>query len=427
MKEDFLHFLWKHQKFPSHGIKTTQGASFVVLKQGIYNTYAGPDFSNARLKIDGLDWVGNVEIHVKSSDWYAHQHHQDSNYDAVILHVVWEDDLPVMTSSGMALPTLELSKIVSQDFLDLYRKQFLQRPQWIPCEEQIHTIDSLVWMHWKERLFIERIERKSKLIQELLEQLKNDWEAVCFILLAKNFGLNVNGAYFLDVAKTLTFHVIQKNWYDVKCLEALFMGMSGLLNPPYKDSYQEELRSTFDFLKSKYQLNTMEGIKLQFSRLRPSNFPTIRWAQLAQLYASSQGVFSQFIQKGNQFQTSWLSEVQVSDYWKTHYVFGKSTSSRNKKLSKTFQELLLINTIIPLKFAYERFVGNDPSELMFDWAQQLKPEKNSIISGFEKLNIRTNSALDSQSLIELKTNYCALKKCLNCTIGFTLLTSNRNL
>ena len=185
MKEDFLHFLWKHQKFPLNNLTTTQGSSLQVVNQGVYNTHAGPDFSDARLKIDLLDWIGHVEIHIKSSDWFAHQHQQDSNYDAVILHVVWEDDVPVVTQSGTLLPTLELSKIVSPKFLEHYQKQFLHRPQWIPCEDQIHTIDSMVWTHWKERLFIERIERRSKLIDELLSQFKNDWEAVCFVLLAK--------------------------------------------------------------------------------------------------------------------------------------------------------------------------------------------------------------------------------------------------
>jgi hypothetical protein len=423
MKEDFLHFLWKHQKFPLNNLTTTQGSSLQVVNQGIYNTHAGPDFSDARLKIDLLDWIGHVEIHIKSSDWFAHQHQQDSNYDAVILHVVWEDDVPVVTQSGMLLPTLELSKIVSPKFLEHYQKQFLHRPQWIPCEDQVHTIDSMVWTHWKERLFIERIERRSKLIDELLSQFKNDWEAVCFVLLAKNFGLNVNGASFLEVAKAIPFHVIRKNWDEVGKLEALFMGMSGMLTPPYNDLYHEELAATYSYLKSKYQLQTIGGVGMQYSRLRPLNFPTIRWAQLAQLYASTQGLFSRFIQKEDQFKTDWLADVRVSDYWKTHYVFGKSSASKNKGISKAFQELLLINTVIPLKFAYEKHIGNDPSELIFDWAQQLKPEKNSIVTGFEKLKVGATSALDSQSLIQLKTTYCDLKKCLNCSIGYTLLTT----
>ena len=280
----------------------------------------------------------------------------------------------------------------------------------------------MIWTHWKERLFIERIERKSKLIEELLKQFKNDWEAVCFMLLAKNFGLNVNGASFLEVAKAIPFHVIRKNWDEVGKLEALFMGMSGMLNPPYNDFYQETLGTTYSYLKRKHQFQTIEGLSMQYSRLRPINFPTIRWVQLAQLYSSTQGLFSRFIQKEDQFNTAWLAAVRVSDYWKTHYVFGKSSTARNKVLSKAFQELLLINTIIPLKFAYENHRGNDPSELVFDWAQQIKPEKNSIVSGFEKLKVSATSALDSQSLIQLKTTYCDMKKCLNCTVGYTLLS-----
>ena len=244
-----------------------------------------------------------------------------------------------------------------------------------------------------------------------------------FCFTRQNFGFNVNGASFLEVAKAIPFHVIRKNWDEVGKLEALFMGMSGMLTPPYNDLYHEEFAATYSYLKSKYRLQTIEGVGMQYSRLRPLNFPTIRWAQLAQLYASTQGLFSRFIQKEDQFKTDWLADVRVSDYWKTHYVFGKSSASKNKGISKAFQELLLINTVIPLKFAYDKHIGNDPSELIFDWTQQLKPEKNSIVSGFEKLKVGATFALDSQSLIQLKTTYCDLKKCLNCSIGYTLLTT----
>ena len=199
-----------------------------------------------------MDWVGHVEIHLKSSDWFAHQHHQDSYYDAVILHVVWEDDVPVGTQSGMPLPTLKLSKIVSPKFLEHYQNQFLYRPQRISCKEQIHMIDSMVWTHWKERLFIERIQHRSKLIDELLSQFKNDWEVVCFILLPKNLGLNVNGASFLEVTKAIPLNMIRKSWDEAGKLEALFMGMLEILSPPYNDLYQEELGATYSYLKSKY-------------------------------------------------------------------------------------------------------------------------------------------------------------------------------
>ena len=360
MKEDFLHFLWKHQKFLQTNRKTTQGVDLQVVSQGIHNKHAGPDFSNARLKIDSLDWVGHVEIHLKSSDWFAHQHQTDSNYDAVILHVVWDDDIPVVTNLGMLLPTLELSKIVSTQFLKQYQQQFLQVPNWIPCEDQIGAVAPTTWTNWKERLFIERIERKSTLIKDLLKEMKNDWEAVCFVLLAKSFGLNVNGAAFLEVAKTIPFSVIRKNWNEVQSLEALFMGISGMLSAPYLDPYQEELAQIYSYLKRKHKLESSETALLQFSRLRPMNFPTIRWSQLAQLYVSNKALFSKFIQNQNQFDTAWLYEVEVSEYWKTHYVFGKSSASKSKNLSKSFQELLIINTIIPLKFAYEIHIGNDP-------------------------------------------------------------------
>jgi hypothetical protein len=421
MKEDFLHFLWKHQKFLQANLKTTQGYDLKVIKTGTHNMLAGPDFSDARLKIDDLDWVGNVEIHLKSSDWFAHRHHQDPNYDAVILHVVWEHDIAVLTESGTELPTLELSARVSKLFLEQYKSQFLQIENWIPCEKQIHKVDSSIWINWKERLFIQRIEKKSLLIQELLVEFKNDWEAVCFVLLAKNFGLNINGTSFLEVAKLIPFSVIRKNWNEVKSLEALFMGLSGMLIAPYKDKYHEQLAQIYSYLKRKYSLFDIQPPIIQFNRLRPRNFPTIRWAQLAQLYSVNKAVFSNLIQNSNQLNTSLFINVGVSDYWKSHYIFGKDSAKRNKKTSKSFLELLKINTIIPLKYSYEKHIGNDPSEMLFQWAQNINPEKNSIVSGFEKLKIIANSALDSQSLIELKTNYCDLKKCLNCSVGYSIL------
>ncbi len=427
MKEDFLHFLWKHQKFPVKDIVTTQGVPLTVTKVGTSNLHGGSDFLDARILIDNLEWAGNVEIHIKSSDWYAHQHHLDENYDAVILHVVWEDDIAVMTKSGTRLPTLELCKIVSEELVERYQKQFLQKPKWIPCEDNIADIDETLLLGWKERLFIERLERKSKNVASLLEETKNNWEAVCFILLAKNFGLNINGVTFYEVAQLLPFDVLSKSWDDVRNLEALFLGLSNLLKSPYNDRYQEDLSQRFEFLKTKHQLKDSDSVKVQFNRLRPMNFPTIRWAQLAQLYASNKAVFSRFIRDQNKFDIQWLSEVEVSEYWKSHYVFGKTSTMRTKKLSKGFQDLLLINTLIPLKFAYERFIGNDPSELIFDWVHHIKSEKNNIITGFEEIKIKSKTALDSQSLIELKTQYCDLKKCLNCTIGYNLLVHQPSL
>lgn len=304
-----------------------------------------------------------------------------------------------MTKSGKFLPTLELSKVVEKKWIDRYRKQFLQKPNWIPCESQIDTVSTSVWLNWKERLFVERLEQKSKLIGQLLEDSKNDWEAVCFQLLAKNFGLNLNGSAFLSIAKSLSFDVLRKNWNNVLNLESLFLGMSGLLSPPFVDSFHKTLAKKFDFLKRKHQLKPCEELVVQFNRLRPMNFPTIRWVQLAQLYAKHKALFSSFIRNENRFNVSWLSDLEVSEYWKSHYVFGKNSAQKPKGLSKGFQDLILINTIIPLKFTYEIHIGKDPSELIFDWIQKLKPEKNSIVNGFMKLKIPVNSALDSQSLI----------------------------
>lgn len=266
-----------------------------------------------------------------------------------------------------------------------YQKQFSQKLNWIPCESQIDHVNTSVWLNWQERLFVERLEQKSKLISQLLEESKNDWEAVCFQMLAKNFRLNRNGSAFLSIAKSLSFNVIRKNWDNVHSLESLFLGMSGLLLPPFEDPFHKTLAKKFDYLKGKHQLKAQDEILVHFSHLRPMNFPTIRWAQLAQLYVLHKALFSSFIENQNRLNLSWLSDLEVSDYWKSHYVFGKNSAVRRKGLSKEFQDLILINTIIPLKFTYESYLGKDPSEIVFDWIRKLKSEKNTIARGFFKI------------------------------------------
>ena len=227
MKEEFLHYLWKYQLLNVSQLFTTKEESVLVVSPGIHNHDAGPDFLNARLQVDDQTWIGNVEIHLKSSDWYWHQHENDPNYDAVILHVVWDHDVEVFMKNEQTLPTIELKHFVSEVLLANYKKLSKISVRWIPCEQQIQTIDSFVLENWMERLYVERLERKSLFIQSLLKETQNDWDAVLFLLLAKNFGLNKNGDAFFQLAKSIPFSIVRKESFELERLNALLFGQAG--------------------------------------------------------------------------------------------------------------------------------------------------------------------------------------------------------
>jgi hypothetical protein len=421
MKEDFLHYLWKYQLLDISQIQTTQRESLAVISPGLHNQDAGPDFSNARIQINDQTWVGTVEIHLKSSDWYWHQHENDPKYDTVILHVVWDHDVEVFMKNEKVLPTLELKDLVSADLLEKYQNLSQSSVLWIPCEQQIHRVDDFVRNHWMERLYIERLERKSLLIQTLLKQTHNDWDAVLFVLLAKNFGLNKNGEAFFQLAKSIPFSVLRKESHDAEKLNALFFGQAGFLEETLQESYFLELKKEYQYLKRKYHLKPLSKQQFHFFRMRPSNFPTIRMAQLAALYTRSQSLFAQLMKAQSVEAMYALFDVSLNFFWRTHYTFAKASKMTHKKLTTSFIDLLIINTILPLKFAYQRVLGNADEHGLISLLESLKPEKNAIISKFEELKIPVQNAFDSQALLELKNNYCAPKRCLECAIGNQLL------
>ncbi|MGB2170960.1 MAG: DUF2851 family protein [Flavobacteriaceae bacterium] len=420
MKEDFLHYVWKHQKFPPSQLTTTTNEAVRIVHPGRYNASDGPDFLEAQIIIDGIKWVGSLEIHLKSSDWYRHNHQNDTRYDNVILHVVWEDDIDVCRRDGTLVPTLVLSEYIPQNTIQQLRYFFSQKTSFIPCEEQLKQMPLPLFLLWKERLYIERLETKSSDIQSLLKWTNNDWEGVLFILLARNFGLNINGEAFGQIAKSIPFSVVRKIREARKDLEALFLGQAGLVNSDTPTQYAKELWERFSYLRHKFSLPQPEGVRLNFSGLRPPNFPTIRWVQLAALYANSAQLFSKFYSR-NRIQTSWLKEIEVSPFWETHYTFSKSSAKRSKPLSERFIDLLKINTLIPFYFSFEKAMCNDPSEIIIDWIREIKGEENTITQGFVKIGGSNATALDSQAYIHLKKNYCNLKKCLLCAVGVHLL------
>lgn len=423
MKEAFLHYVWKYTLFSVTDLYSSLKERIVIVKNGTYNTNSGPDFLNAQLKIDNQFWSGNIEIHLKSSDWYLHNHEVDSNYDAVILHVVWEHDADIYMKNNIPIPTLVLKDLVDQNLLKNYTNLLSYKTLWIPCQNQITSIDSFTFFNWKERLFFERLESKSIVICDLLKTSNNNFEAVLFQLLAKNFGLKVNGDSFLQLAQSIDFSIIRKEQFNEQKLAALLFGQAGFFDGMVEEEYFLLLKNEYDYLKHKYNLYPISNKQFSFFRMRPNNFPTIRIAQLVSLFSEQQNLFSKLIkiEKLDAFYT--LFSLSVNDFWKIHYTFETRSKKSDKKLTKSFIDLLLINTIIPLKFVYQKNRGGADEENILKLIQQIKPEKNSIISKFSELKINSTSAFQTQALLELKNNYCAPKRCLECAIGNKLLRS----
>ncbi len=423
MKEDFLHYIWQYKKFNLSELVTTDGQPIILGHQGQYLQQAGPDFFNAQLIISGQKWAGNVEIHIKSSDWYLHHHETDTNYDNVILHVVWEHDAPVFNKNQITIPVLELKKYVAPATLAQYQS-LLTPKSWIFCEKQLKEIDSFVGQNWKERLFFERLERKAIAIETILAQTNNDWESVLFTMLAKNFGLNTNGATFQQIAQSIPFAVIRKESFEPENLEALLFGFANLLAPDKEDVYYKDLQFRYYYLIHKYQLTPPIVPPVAFFKHRPDNFPTIRLSQLARLYHQQQNLFSKIIDLHSVDQIRNLLAVAASNYWQTHYQFDKESPKKSRTLSHSFIDLLIINTLVPFQFAYNKSLGKSVSEEIVMLINQIPAEKNAIIDKFTTFGQPSQSAFDSQSLLQLKNEYCVNKKCLSCAIGMLLMKNN---
>tara|TARA_R110000850_G_scaffold203228_1_gene329416 strand:- start:25085 stop:26359 length:1275 start_codon:yes stop_codon:yes gene_type:complete len=424
MQEDFLHYIWKFQKFTKSYLKTDAGEELHIINQGNHNLNSGPDFFNAQLKIDNQHWAGNVEIHLKSSDWYAHHHEIDDAYDNVILHVVWQHDVEVFRRDNTVIPTLVLNERVDKITLENYKKLQTASKKWIPCEDMFPEIDTFLLQNWLERLYFERLENKSQTIMKLLNASKNDWEAVVFKMLAKSFGLKNNGEAFLSIVNSVDFSVIKKIQNDKLELEALLFGQARLLEGDSENEYFKKLKSSYDYLKNKFSLNNNTVLPVSFFRLRPVNFPTIRLAQLATVYSNNPQLFSKLVAVKSKEDVYTLFDYETSSFWDTHYHFQSTSARRKKKMTKSFVDLIIINTLVPVIFCYSKFLGKDTSETIISLMSSVAKEENAIVNQFTGLSPVAENALLSQGLIELKNNYCDKKKCLECAVGNSILNNN---
>lgn len=425
MNESFLHYLWQFQYFDKNELFTSQGESLSILKTGILNSDAGPDFFNAKIKIGNIDWVGTVEIHLKSSDWFVHHHETDSAYDNVILHVVWENDKTVL-HKNRELPTLELKSRVSESILKEYKK-LINSSSTIACEKVLIKVDSLVKLSMLDKALMQRLEAKANQVIDLLKLNQNDWEETAYQLFSKNFGFKVNTDPFFQLSRSLPYKIIQKQNSLIQ-VEALLFGQAGMLETKTKDEYISLLFREYQLLAQKYSLTNsrLSPSQWRFLRLRPSNFPTLRISQLASILFSSKNLFSKLIEVDSYGSLKKILEAEQSGYWKTHYRFGAKAKNKVASLGDSSFENIVINTIVPLLVAYGKYKDEQrPTDKALDLLNQLPAEENKITRLWNDLGLKVKNAFDSQALIELHNNFCQKRQCLNCNIGSSILKPAR--
>ncbi len=416
MNEDFLHYAWRYRLFDSENLTSSQGEQLELIDTGRLNRDSGPDFFEARIKIDGLLWVGNVEIHLKSSDWYRHHHDMDSAYNNVILHVVLEEDMDIVLSDERLLPCLELT--IPDYYLQRYQN-LMSSQSWIPCQIDIPKLNNFFVNHWLDRMLLERLERKADEIKKLYHQNANSWEETFYQLLARYFGMKVNSDPFEQLARSIPLKILAKQKNSLLQLEAILFGQAGFLEEDFPDdTYYVSLQREYHFLKSKFELKPIEKRRWKFMRLHPVNFPTVRIAQLASLIYQSQSLFSKMTQIKQIGEFYLLLQSRASLYWDNHYRFGEKVDLKKKVLGKSTIDTLIINAIVPILFVYGREIGDSQYvDRSLFFLEKLNAEQNSIIKSWKESGVIVKSAYHSQSLLQLKSEYCDKYKCLECELG----------
>ena len=417
--EQLLHYVWKHKIFPLKELKTTTGQQVEVIDTGLANTDAGPDFFNAKLKLDGVLWIGNIEIHERSSDWFKHGHHADAGYNSVILHIASEIDTEISRSNGERIPQIQL---ICPEAVRTNYKELLETDSYPPCYRIIPSLPPFTAHSWMTALQMERFEQKATLLNERLKRCQGNWEDAFFITLARNFGFGLNGDAFETWAHRLPFRGVDKHRNDLFQIEAIFFGQAGILEDSDGDGYYLRLKKEYTYLQHKFGLIPMDASLWRFLRLRPANFPHIRIAQLACLYHRAYGLLSRIMETETLQGVRDILKGGTSEYWLTHYTFGGSSPSRPKTLSNTSLDLLIINTVVTFLYAYGLHKGNRVlCARAGSFLEELKAENNYITRMWEQCGMKASNAADSQALIQLKKEYCDKKKCLYCRIGYEYL------
>ena len=420
--EKLMQYVWKHRLWRSEDMVTNTGKKVRVVDPGLLNTDAGPDFFNAKIEIDGHMWVGNVEMHYRATDWKRHRHDSDKAYDSVILHVVAKDDAPVRRTNGELIPqlVLEVSPQFNADYASLVGATIE-----VPCATKIKQVPHLTIVEWVEGLAFERLHGKVERIHQLLDSFNGSWEDVCYVTLARNFGFGINNDAFERLARRTPLRLLGKHSDSVLQIEALLFGQAGMLDAqkPGMDSYYNQLCTEYAFLSNKFQLTPMEKESWKLFRIRPQNFPYRRIAMLAQFIEGGFRMMNRILETEGEKEMRALFEVELSGYWTKHYTFGKPNERATATLSRSSIDIILINTVAPLLYAYGELTGNyEMTDKAIKLLEDLRAESNSIVAHFVAYGIDCPDALTSQALVQLKREYCDARKCIYCKIGHHLLS-----
>lgn len=423
MNEDLLQYVWQQKILLKHTLQTSRGEQLQIIKPGELNRNAGPDFFHAQIQRDAVFWAGNIEIHIKSSDWIKHGHSKDPAYDNVILHVVWEHDQIIYNKTKEEIPTLELKDLLPVSMLDKYVE--LQKTQFdIACKGLFIKPPSEILYFWMERLVAERLEIKHQQNLQILKERKGHWEELFYFQLAHTFGQKINAVPFEILCKNLPYEMVQKNTLQSLSLQALVLGVAGFLNKPMQSQYHLILQREFNFLKSKYSLNTMDVSIWKFGKTRPANFPTIRLFQFAEIMKTQRALLQYILEENNIKKVySFLQwDVQQKIEIGELHPQGKTSHWEKITLSKSMLDSLFINVFIPYLFSFGK--TNNREDLCIkalDWLEYIPGEKNKIVEEWKNLGLATKKAKETQAWIQLKNYYCKNKRCLKCAIGNHLL------
>ena len=421
MKEEFLHFIWKNRLFEPSNPLTSEGDKVEIVNPGRHNIHAGPDFFDARIRIGKTLWAGNVEIHIKSSDWNKHGHQSDPLYRNTILHVVAENDVPVKNTAGSQIPTIEICWPL---WIEYNYQALMQHHDWVNCASQLNRIDPFRVRFFLNGLAIERLQRKIETIETLLESSKGDWSETFYRLLVRSFGFRQNGDPFEMLARSLPLTVLQRHHESLFQLEALLFGQAGLLQETIQfEEYPRSLVSEHYFLSQKYGLKPLSGSLWKFMRMHPLNFPTLRLAQLAGILHRSSSLFSMMLQPHGLEEYRLLFKSETSPFWDKHYTFLKSSKFQKKTMGEESFQLILVNVVVPFLFLYgEKNNKQELKERALQIMEELPAENNTILRHWASSGIQAFNALESQSLIHLHHEYCEPKRCLECSIGQKIIT-----
>ncbi|MFA6946909.1 MAG: DUF2851 family protein [Pedobacter sp.] len=420
--EDLLHYLWKFRLFKERELKTSSGEHLDIIRPGLHNQHAGPDFENAKIRIGDTLWAGNVEIHVRSSDWHRHQHQFDRAYDNVILHVVARHDQAIFRTDGTEIAVLEIGNLIPENIRDNY---FLLMAglNWIPCEKKIREVDEFYIKNCLTRVLVERLEERTEQLTSLLTEFKGSWDDAFYITLARNFGFKTNALPFEMLARSLPQSLLARYKNRSLQIEALIFGQAGFLNSDFRDQYPRQLRNEYRFLRKKHDLNPVDNYLWKYMRLRPRNFPALRLAQFAALVFRSNHLFSKILdEKDIRMYSDMFSKLPLNSYWDSHFHFDRECRQFSTSLGAEAIDNILVNTVSVFLFAFGIRTGSEMyRERGISMLESLKPERNAIISRFNEIGVNSDNSAFTQALMQLKKSYCDQKKCLSCEIGIKFL------